>query len=141
MEKFEQFLSPDNRRAFELIFACAQGEGADAVLRGLAEVVRLARTWSIFMNRFPLILGPVSTRPPFTVGEDLVSVETTRAFLRSLTLTLAANLFDLPAAVVPVSRKDMRPEVVQIVGRRYCEAQCLEAAEAIEAAAEFRYLV
>jgi amidase len=40
----------------------------------------------------------------------------------------------LPAAVVPIGVANGLPQAVQIIGSRYQEATCLDAAEAIEAA-------
>jgi amidase len=49
-------------------------------------------------------------------------------------MVVTCNLLGLPAAVVPVSVVDGLPQAVQIIGPRYQEDACLDAAETIEAA-------
>ena len=47
-------------------------------------------------------------------------------------LVLLVNLLGLPAASVPVGVDDGLPQGVQIIGDRYRESRCLDAAQAIE---------
>ncbi|MEE8508718.1 MAG: amidase family protein, partial [Myxococcota bacterium] len=47
-------------------------------------------------------------------------------------LVTTVNLLGLPAAAVPVGVVDGLPQGVQIIGDRYREDLCLDAAEAIE---------
>jgi amidase len=91
----------------------------------------ILRAWAEFQQRYPLIVAPVCTDPPFTVGTDLEAAGIER-ILKAMRMVVAVNLLGLPAAVVPVGEADGLPQVVQIVGRRYREDSCLDAAEAIE---------
>lgn len=90
------------------------------------------REWTEFLERYPIVLGPVSTNPPFSVDDDLVDAEFVAALFESHRLTLAANVLGLPAVVVPVTSTDGLPRVAQIIGRKYREDLCLDAAEIIE---------
>jgi amidase len=47
-------------------------------------------------------------------------------------LVVAGNLLGLPAAVVPVGVANGLPQAVQIIGPRFREDLCLDAAQAIE---------
>ena len=96
---------------------------------------RIAAEWQVFMQGYPLILGPVSSMQPFAVGYDLAGKEQLRHFVRSMTLTEACNLLGLPCVVLPVQVADGLPQGVQLIGRRFGEHLCLDAAEVIEAAA------
>jgi len=87
---------------------------------------------SQFQERYPLILGPVSTLQPFEVGYDVSGVENVANITRSLRLTQAVNLLGLPSVALPVAVSGGLPQAVQIIGPRYREDLCLDAAEAIE---------
>lgn len=55
-------------------------------------------------------------------------------FVRSLRLTETCNLLGLPSVSVPVAPADGLPQGVQVIGRRFHENQCFDAAEVIEKA-------
>jgi amidase len=92
----------------------------------------MARLWTQFLDRYPLILGPVATEQPFRVGQDLAGEEAAAQILKSMRLVVVANLLGLPAAAVPVGLAGGIPQGVQIIGRPYREDLCLDAAQAIE---------
>jgi amidase len=126
-------LSDDGRRHMELMFDLI-GSVSDAAYRqALADRSRITRRWARFLLDHPIIVGPVSTRPPFQVGTDL-HPEGLRSIVASMALVTAVNLVGLPAAVVPVGTAGGLPQAVQIIGRRYREDLCLEIGEVIEAA-------
>ncbi|MCZ6464549.1 MAG: amidase family protein, partial [Proteobacteria bacterium] len=94
----------------------------------------IARQWTQFHDRYPLVLGPVSTAPPFPIGTDIASQESVARVVESMRLVLLVNLLGLPAASVPVGVgiDDGLPQGVQLIGDRYQESRCLDAAQAIE---------
>jgi amidase len=85
-------------------------------LKGFAERLGIARQWSQFAERYPLVLGPVSTEPPFPVGRDLEGPDASWGIFRSMRLVVAVNLLGLPAAVVPVGAANGLPQGVQVIG-------------------------
>ncbi len=93
---------------------------------------RIARAWSLFMVKFPLVLGPISTMQPFHVGYDLEGPDELNRFVRSIRLTEICNLLGLPSVAVPVQMANGLPQAVQVIGPRFHEELCLSAAEAIE---------
>jgi len=95
----------------------------------------IAATWSLLMECFPLVLGPVSTMEAFSVGYDTGGSEAMRWLIRSFRLTELCNLLGLPSIAVPVSVEGGLPQGVQIIGRRFDEDRCFDAAGAIEQAA------
>jgi amidase len=47
-------------------------------------------------------------------------------------MTMAVNALGLPAVAVPMGIAEGLPQVVQVIGPRYREDLCLDAAEALE---------
>jgi amidase len=94
--------------------------------------LRVARAWSEFQGTRPLILGPISTEPPFPAGADLTDDYPSERNFRMMRLVLPVNVLGLPAAAVPVGVASGLPQVVQIIGPRFREDLCLDAAMAIE---------
>jgi amidase len=124
--------SPEAIRYLELTLATRAPGDLNDYMRGLADRTRIARAWAGFALDCPLILGPVSTDPPFMVGFDLKGVEEAGTLFRSMRLVVSASLLGLPVVVVPIGTGDGRPQGVQLIGPRFGEALCLDAAEAIE---------
>jgi amidase len=78
-------------------------------MKARGERTRHVRDWMLFLERYPLVVGPVSTEPPFEVG------------------------FDTTTVAVPVGHAAGIPLGGQVIGSRYREDLCLDAAEVIEA--------
>lgn len=97
-----------------------------------AQRAAFGRAWAQFHERFPLVLGPISTALPFEVGYDLRGPSEVRNVLEALSLVVAVNLLGLPALVLPVGVSGGLPQGVQIIGGRYREDLCLAAGQAIE---------
>ena len=125
--------SPEINRVIDACLSAAgPAPGLDAYVHDLAERNRLLRAWNLFLEDYPLVLAPVSTEPPFPVNDDLGGPERVREIFHSLRYTSGMNLLGLPGAVVPTGLHGRGPIGVQIVGRRYREDVCLDAAQAIE---------
>jgi len=100
----------------------------------LIERHAIARAWSQFFTEHDVILSPVWTTPPFEHGWDTACDENVAEVLTTIRCVLPANFLGLPAAVVPAALADGLPVGVQLLGNRFREDLCLEAAEAIERA-------
>ena len=81
-----------------------------------------------------MLLGPVGTEPPFAIGRDLESRGAVEHLVRAGRLLLSVNLLGLPAVAVPTGVIGGLPQGVQLIGDRFREDLCLDAAEAIERA-------
>jgi amidase len=103
-----------------------------AYARALADRTRFLREWNRFLERYPLVLAPVSQMPPFPQGEDRRGIDRMRKMLDEQSMLYAVNLLGLPASAVPTGFHDGVPIGVQIVGPRFREDLCLDAAQAIE---------
>jgi amidase len=93
----------------------------------------LARQWSLHQAETPLILAPICLRAPFEPGEDLRGAEAVGAIVASMRFVVAVNGLGLPSAAVPVGLDERGvPLAVQIIGPRFREDLCLDAAAAVE---------
>jgi len=105
-------------------------------LQGYMEVIAArfahARAWSEFQARWPLVLGPVYTQQPWPLRFDTAGREEVGRLVQGMRLVVVCNLLGLPAASVPVGVAQGLPQGVQIIGPRYREDLCLNAAQAIE---------
>jgi len=129
-----EVVSTDALRSLELNDPFIPSLDLAGYSRALADRTRLLRDWTQFMERYPLMIGPVSTARPFAVGDDVARTERSREIMDSQRLIVAISLLGLPAAVVPVGVCEGLPQAVQIIGRPFREDLCLDAAEAIELA-------
>jgi amidase len=101
-------------------------------MKALGRRTKHVRDWIAFLERYPLVVGPVSTEPAFEVGFDTTGAQRSGEVARAQRLLVAVNLLGLPAVAVPVGRAAV-PLGVQVIGSRFREDLCLDAAEVIEA--------
>jgi amidase len=91
----------------------------------------LLRVWSEFQEKYPLIVAPTFTDIPFEVGKDLTHSGLVE-IVRGMRMAVAINALGLPAVALPVGIADGLPQSVQVIGPRYREDLCLDAAAALE---------
>jgi amidase len=91
----------------------------------------LLRAWGEFQETRPLIVAPISTDIPFEVGQDRTP-EGVAENLKTMRMAKAVNALGLPAVAVPVGIGGGLPQVAQVIGPRYREDLCLDAATAVE---------
>ena len=117
-----------------------QGASVDArgVLDALVERERLMRAWDLFMQEYPLVLMPSSGEQAFPVSLDTRSFEDYQRIWRAQRPQLLVPVLGLPAIAVPTGLHEDFPIGVQLIGQRYREDMCLDAAEIIEARAEMQ---
>mgnify|MGYP000067047296 CR=1 FL=1 len=102
------------------------------LMLAFAERNAVDREWHDFLTEYDVLLMPTWTQPPFELGADVVSVESAQGVLEQIRPVLPANLLGLPAAVVPVGMADGLPVGAQLIGRRFSDLTCLNAAEVLE---------
>jgi amidase len=129
-----QVMGPDAMRVIEHAEALFPVLDPAGVSQAHVDRHAIARAWSEFLDRHPLVLSPVWTQPPFEHGMDVATWESAAAVLALARPVLPANLLGLPVVTVPVGTAAGLPVGVQVIGRRFREDQCLAAAERIEAA-------
>ncbi len=102
---------------------------------GLSRRLAIIRDWQVFLDKYPLVLAPVSSRLPFGAREDTEGADKMRYIFDAQSPLGAVNLLGLPAVAVPVMRGTPTPVGVQLISAAFQEELCLDAAEAIENAA------
>ncbi|MEU4234661.1 amidase [Nonomuraea sp. NPDC026600] len=115
--------------AFEEPWTRAAGRAA---FDPMMERAAIARAWDEWTASTPLVLAPICTIPAFPVGADL-DPAWVAGWPAALRMSVVANLLGLPSVAVPTGQADGLPQAVQIIGPRFREDLCLDAAAAIEA--------
>jgi len=105
--------------------------GGSPAFDPMMERAAIARAWHTRMRYAPLVLAPVCARPAFTVGSDL-DPEWLAGWPAARRVSVVVNLLGLPAVTVPVGCEGGLPQAVQVIGPRFREDLCLDAAAAIE---------
>jgi amidase len=126
--------SADINQVLDGYLAVSERLDLPGYVRMLAHRTRLQRAWSVFLQDYPLVLAPVSQVPPFPQHEDLKGPERLRQMLDEQSMLYSANLLGLPAVAVPTGVVDGVPIGVQIIGQRFREDLCLDAAQVLETA-------
>ena len=93
----------------------------------------LMRQWNMLLDSYPILLSPVSTRPQFVHGEDILSQEANDESYRVQSPLTAFALLGMPGVAVPTGVADGLPTGVLVMAPRFREDLALEAAEIIEA--------
>jgi amidase len=105
-----------------------------AYMEAIARRSRVLRNWLAFLETYPVVLTPLSVKRTPAARADLDGDACVRSlFWNDLRFMSSINVLGLPAAVVPVGLVSGNPVGVQLIGSRYREDLCLDAAAAIEA--------
>jgi amidase len=123
----------DINRGLDFTLAAVPEVDLDGYMKALSLRAKHIRDWTQFLERYALIVGPVSTQPPFEIGFDTTTAERHGESTRAQRLLVAVNLLGFPAVAVPTGVAGGLPMGVQVIGARYREDLCLDAAEVIEA--------
>ena len=121
------------RRAFAGMARHTPRLDAEGHMRALARRTTLVRRWALFLERYPLVLGPVCAEPPFPWGLDVESHESMDRVAQAQGSQFLVPLLGLPAISAPTGFVDGLPMGVQIAGPRFREDLVMDAAEVIEA--------
>jgi amidase len=122
---------PDLRRFVTAFFEAAAWPDAVATEQAFITRHALAQAWGEFQELHPLIVAPIATDIPREAGTDLDAGQVAKD-IRTMRMAMAVNTLGLPAVALPVGLGEGLPQAVQVIGPRYREDLCLDAAQAIE---------
>ncbi|WP_376100259.1 amidase family protein [Roseomonas sp. CCTCC AB2023176] len=105
-------------------------EFQDALQRRVA----LCREWNLFLDRYPLVITPVSAEPPFEDLSDVHSPADFERIIESQLTQVGLPLMGLPGLSVVTDLTGPAPLGAQLIAGRYREDILLDAAAVIEAA-------
>ena len=132
--QMREVASPDFLRALDGLLRMATILDGESYMRAIAQRSRVLREWLAFLERYPLVLTPVSVKRTPGVNADLAHDHAVGEILgKDMRFTAAVSVLGLPAAVAPAGLIEGHPMGVQLVASRYREDLCLDAAAAIEA--------
>ncbi len=70
-DQVSPLLSSDSRLQMEILFDLIGPVSSSEYRQTYVRRLAIGRAWAKFQQQYPLMLGPVSTQPPFRVGSDL----------------------------------------------------------------------
>ena len=124
-------LPPDTQRFLSAFYEAAGDPDPAATIQGFMTRQSLLRAWGQFQEGHPLIVAPIYTGLPFETGTDLADGAVAET-IRGMRMAIAVNALGLPAVALPVGIADGLPQAAQVIGPRYREDLCLDAAAALE---------
>ncbi|AUC98741.1 amidase [Bradyrhizobium sp. SK17] len=117
--------------------ACLRGVGARVhpfdLSQALTRRATLTREWFAFLDKYPVLLMPVSGELPFPDHLDRKDEASFARVWHAQLAQIAIPFMGLPGLVVSTGLVGRIPVGVQLVAARYREDLCLAAGEAIEA--------
>jgi amidase len=123
--------SRDFARFMEALTPAFVAAGGEQAPDPFGERQSIARAWGELQAEVPLVLAPVASVPAFEVGSDLDPAGS-EAWMRAVRMIVVVNLLGLPSVAFPTHEANGLPHGVQIIGPRFREDLCLDAAEAVE---------
>jgi amidase len=121
----------DTRRFLAAFYEAAGDPDPVTTMQSFATRQTLLRAWGHFQQQHPLIVAPICTDIPLRAGTDLDEGRVAET-IASMAMAMAVNALGLPAVALPVGLGDGLPQAVQVIGPRYREDLCLDAAAALE---------
>ena len=139
-DNYEGQLAAAEREGDPGALACLRGNGtkvfpsdADALSRTLTRRATLAREWLLFLEKYPVLLMPVSAELPFPDQLDTRDEASFKRVWQAQLPMIAIPFMGLPGLTVSTGLVGRVPVGVQVVAGRFREDLCLLAGEAIEA--------
>ncbi len=102
------------------------------LLNALQARAGLLREWSLFMQKYPVLLCPVSGQLPFPQQYDVSTDQNFEAAMEAQLTQLAIPLLGLPGLTVSTGFAGKTPVGVQLIAGRYREDVLLAAGRSIE---------
>jgi len=124
---------PDAIAVFGFMEQLCPPTGPDALADALQQRLGLLRAWLAFLERYPVLLLPVSGELPFADQDDVTSFARFTQIMAANLPQVGLPLLGLPGLTVATGLVGQTPVGVQLIGSRYREDILLAAGAAIEA--------
>jgi amidase len=139
-DNYEGQLAAAEREGDPGALACLRGNrakvflfDADSLSKILTRRATLAREWLLFLEKYSVLLMPVSAELPFPDQLDLRDEASFKRVWQAQLPMIAIPFMGLPGLTVSTGLVGRVPVGVQVVAGRFREDLCLLAGEAIEA--------
>jgi len=125
---------PDSQFVFAQMSRAVGPVDLDSLMRALQIRATLVRQWEVFLNRYPLLLCPVSGDLPFDQQLDVSSEAAFSAVYEAQLTQRGLPTMGMPALSLATGYVDDRPVGVQLVSGRFREDILLAAGHTLETA-------
>ncbi len=130
----EKEADPDSSFVYQQMIRHCPKAGLNEVLDAIQQRVTLMREWHLFLEKYPVLLCPVSGELPFPDQMDVESADAFDRVFEAQLIQISTPLLGLPGLVVTTGiLEDDIPVGVQLIGGKFREDTLLAAGEAIEA--------
>ena len=104
---------------------------SSSILAALTRRATILREWLLFLERYPVVLMPVSGELPFETDLDIRDADSFERVWRAQTPQVGIPFLGLPSLSMSTGLAEGRPVGIQIVATRFREDLCLQAADDI----------
>jgi amidase len=129
----DQEADPDATFVYAQMAKRAPAPDLHAFMDALQSRMRLLRQWNLFLERYPVLICPVSAETPFADQLDVTSPEAFDRVIEAQLTQVGLPFMGLPGLSVCTGIADGVPCGAQLVAGRYCEDALFAAAAEIEA--------
>ncbi|MFJ9774261.1 amidase [Kitasatospora sp. NPDC101157] len=128
-----QLLGEGGDRYIELTMRHSPPVDAAGLIGLMGTWMNIRRSWTEFLDAYPLLLGPVFTEPAVEPGLESRDEAGRARVASAMRLCSVTSFVGVPAVAVPTGLDpDGLPTGVQLVGRPFREDLCLAAAQHVE---------
>jgi amidase len=132
-ETIERLGDAGIRRSIRGLLAAGGAPDLAGYVRALARRTGIIRDWQVFLERYPLVLQPVSSEPAFPQGLDVGTDAEMARVNRGQGTQFLVPVLGLPSLSAPLGQVDGLPLGVQLTAARFREDRLFEAAEVLQA--------
>ncbi len=128
----------DSSFVFQQMITRSETIDINGFQEALQKRAALIREWQLFLEKYPILICPVSGELPFQDQQDVRSSEDFEAIMEAQLTQLAVPALGLPGLAVATGYVGKTPIGIQLIAGRYREDILLNAGKLIESATKQR---